>query len=151
MRNQAEVTTSQEDRERFIEVRKSEIHGNGLFATCDIPKDELVMVIEGELISREESLRREKEEGNFYIFWNGEHYIDTAGSGKIRHLNHDCHPDCEVMEAEGKGLCLVSARDIRVGEELTIDYGYKEIYESCNCPTCRSKKHSPTGSRPPVQ
>ena len=125
-----------EDYENFIEVRVSKIHGKGLFTTVDIPEESLVMVISGEVISEKECVRREDEEGNVYIFWNGDNYIDTFNTAKIKYINHNCDYNCDVIDGDGKSLILTAYRDIKAGEELTIDYGYDEIYEYCTCSLC---------------
>ena len=93
------------------------------------------MLIEGEVISEEECIRRE-EDGNVYIFWNEDSYIDTFNTKKIKYINHKCDFNCEVLEADNNGLMLAASRDIKAGEELTIDYGYDEIYEACRCSLC---------------
>lgn len=123
--------------ENCVEVRDSQIHGKGIFAASFVPKGELILVIEGEVIDGNECERREEEENNVYIFWNGDEcYIDTNKFGKIRYINHDCDPNCEVLDRDEESLNLVSARDIYPEEEITIDYGYDEIYEDCTCRTC---------------
>ncbi len=119
-----------------VEVRDSQIHGKGIFASTFIPKDELVMVIAGEVIDGYECERREEEENNVYIFWNGDTYIDTNKFGKIRFVNHDCDPNCEVMDRDEETLNLVAIKDICPDDEITIDYGYDEIYDGCTCKTC---------------
>lgn len=121
--------------EDYIEVRDSGIHGNGLFALTDIQADELVMTIQGEVISTEECIRREEEDQNVYIFWNGDNYIDASLTEKIKFINHDCEPNCYVDDY-GDTLALYTAREIKAGDELTIDYGYDEIYDQCNCKVC---------------
>ena len=122
--------------EKFVEVKDSEIHGFGIFTSVDIPKDTPIMVIEGEVISGEECERREDEEDNVYIFWNGDTYIDTAMTDKIKFINHNCDYNCEVEDRDENSLLLIADRDISAGEELTIDYGYEEIYENCQCSHC---------------
>lgn len=122
--------------DNFVTVKYSPIEGRGIFATTDIPRDELVMVISGEVISGEECERREEEENNVYIFWNGEYYIDTAKTDKIKFINHSCEPNCDVLDHDESTLNLVAKRNIKSGEELTIDYGYDEIYEMCRCEIC---------------
>ncbi|MCK5087840.1 MAG: SET domain-containing protein, partial [Melioribacteraceae bacterium] len=112
------------------------IEGKGIFAAEDIPSGKLVMVISGEVISGKECERREEEEDNVYIFWNGRYYIDTANTNKINNINHNCEPNCEVMDRDKESLNLVSIRNIKAGEEITMDYGYDEIYEICNCSVC---------------
>ena len=122
--------------ENFVEVQPSLIHGFGIFATIDIPKGTPIMIIEGEVISGEECERREEEENNVYIFWNGDDYIDTVKADKIKYINHNCDYNCEVLDRNEKSLLLVADRKITAGEELTIDYGYEEIYEKCRCSLC---------------
>lgn len=130
------------DWKKYVKVKKSSIHGKGIFSDTDIPKGELIMWIKGEVIDGDECLRREYEEDNVYIFWNGDTYIDTAKTRKIKYINHDCKPNCEVEDGDESSLKLVAAKNIKKGEELTIDYGYEEIYENCSCATCRKKKKS---------
>lgn len=97
------------------------------------------MWIKGEVIDGDECLRRENEEDNVYIFWNGDTYIDTANTKKIKYINHNCNPNCEVEDGDKKRLKLFAARKIKKGEELTIDYGYEEIYDGCKCSSCKGK------------
>ncbi|MEI7811319.1 MAG: SET domain-containing protein-lysine N-methyltransferase [Ignavibacteria bacterium] len=120
----------------FVEVRDSGIHGFGIFASGEIPENGLILIIEGEVISPEESIRRETDENNVYIFWNGSVCIDTILSDKIKYINHSCEPSCRILGRSKKSLRLVANRDILTGEEFTIDYAYKEIYEYCNCEKC---------------
>ncbi len=126
-----------EDYGNRIIVRDSNIHGMGIFTTSDIPKNSLIMIISGEVISGDECERREEEENNVYIFWNGDNYIDTSNTDKIKYINHKCDFNCDVIERDEESLYLTAYRDIKKGEELTIDYGYDEIYEYCNCTLCK--------------
>jgi SET domain-containing protein len=119
----------------IIEVKYSDIHGYGIFSRQFIPKDQKVLTITGEVIDLDECLKRE-EEGNVYIFWNGDNYIDVAKSDKIKYLNHHCDSNCTVIDGDEYSLNLISIRDIQPGEEITIDYGYDEIYEECRCSAC---------------
>ena len=122
-------------------LKPSEIHGTGLHTSVNIKEGALVAVITGEVIDADECVRREDEEDNVYIFYNGEDcYIDAEGNEMIRHLNHNCDYNCEVEDGDESYLLLVAARNISAGEELTIDYGYEEIYENCNCTKCKSRE-----------
>ncbi len=121
--------------EKFLYVTESGIHGAGLFSSVRISKDQEVLVIKGESISGDECERRE-EYGNVYIFWNGDTYIDTAMTDKIKFINHNCKYNCDVIDRDEESLFLIAARDIEPDEELTIDYGYEEIYELCCCEIC---------------
>lgn len=123
-----------------VSVKDSPLHGKGIFSNQFIPSDTLILVIKGEEIDGTECERRENEEANVYIFWNGDDsYIDTNNSDKIKFINHDCKPNCYVDNDEEDNLCLYALRDINKDEELTIDYGYDEIYENCNCSSCSNQ------------
>ena len=126
--------------ENFLVVKESSIHGRGIFTTTNIPADSVICKIEGEVIDETECVRREEEENNVYIFWNGDNYIDAADTALIKHLNHYCTPNCYVDDYDDSTLVLYAERDIMAGEELTIDYDYEEIYEYCNCEICSERK-----------
>lgn len=127
--------------EQAIIVKNSPIHGSGIFTSVDIPANTRIMKISGEIISGEECERREEEENNVYIFWNGDDsYIDTADSDKIKYINHRCDYNCDVIEGKNNDLYLTASRNISAGEELTIDYGYDEIYNYCSCLSCENKE-----------
>ena len=121
--------------ENLLIVKDSGIHGKGLFSTVDIAEGSKIFVIEGEAISEEECIKREAD-GNVYMFWNESNYIDTSMTNKIKYINHNCDCNCDVLENDEESLMLVAYRDIKAGEELTIDYGYEEIYELCQCNIC---------------
>ncbi|MCK9282180.1 MAG: SET domain-containing protein [Melioribacteraceae bacterium] len=124
-----------------VSIKDSPLHGKGIFSNVLIPADTLILVIKGEEIDGAECERRENNEDNVYIFWNGEDsYIDTNNSDKIKYINHDCKPNCYVDDDDDEGnLCLFALRDISKDEELTIDYGYDEIYDNCNCSSCSNQ------------
>jgi SET domain-containing protein len=125
------------DWEHAVKVKNSPIEGKGIFASKNIPMDELVMIIRGETITGKECERREEEDNNVYIFYNGRYYIDTINTKKIKYINHSCEPNCDVLGRDKDTLNLVSLNEIKKGEEITIDYGYDEIYEMCRCNKCK--------------
>ncbi|MBI2419418.1 MAG: SET domain-containing protein [Ignavibacteriales bacterium] len=126
--------------EQFLEAQQSAIEGMGLFTTVDIPEGAVFFEITGEIISEDECILREENDNNVYIFWNGDTYIDTVMTDKIKYINHNCDCCCEVVDNEDDRLYLKAIRGIKAGEELTIDYGYDEIYDMCNCPVCSDEK-----------
>jgi SET domain-containing protein len=130
--------------EKFVFVKESDIHGKGIFISTKVPKGEKLMEIKGDVIDGDECERREEEEDNVYIFWNGDDcYIDTSRTKKIKYINHDCDFNCDVVENERGGLMLIAYHTIEAGEELTIDYGYDDIYENCECNSCVADTESP--------
>lgn len=130
--------------EKFVFVKESDIHGKGIFISTKVPKGEKLMEIKGDVIDGDECERREEEEDNVYIFWNGDDcYIDTSRTKKIKYINHDCDFNCDVVENGRGGLMLIAYHTIEAGEELTIDYGYDDIYENCECNSCVAYTESP--------
>ena len=55
---------------------------------------------------------------------------------KIKYINHNCDFNCDIVDEGDYGLMLIAYKDIKAGEELTIDYGYEDIYEECACSLC---------------
>jgi hypothetical protein len=130
--------------EKFVFVKESDIHGKGIFISTKVPKGKKLMEIKGDVIDGDECERREEEEDNVYIFWNGDDcYIDTSMTKKIKYINHDCDFNCDVVENGRGGLMLIAYHTIETGEELTIDYGYDDIYENCECNSCVADTESP--------
>ncbi len=120
-------------------VKDSSVHGMGLFPTIDLKEGQVITVIKGEHINADECIKRE-DEGNVYIFYKDEdEYIDASMHSQLRYLNHSCNYNCDIDEDENGNLILFAASDIQSGEELTIDYGYEEIYKYCSCGDCENK------------
>ena len=128
----------------LCEVRGSEIHGRGVYATRDIPAEEKIIEYVGELIDKDESGQRgidqaEKAElhgdAAVYIFTVSKKY-DIDGNfpwNTARLINHSCEPNCEAWQT-GKRIHIHSLRDIKEGDELTFDYGFDiECYEDHPC------------------
>ena len=117
-------------------VKKSKVHGHGVFATKDIRKNTRVIQYIGEKVSRAEGNRRSEERikkylnskkmGSVYIFELNKNF-DLDGSplyNKARYINHSCDPNCEVDILDGK-IWISSMKKIKKGEELNYDYGYE--------------------------
>jgi len=125
--------------ENILAVKESPLHGKGLFASIDFKDGQSIAIINGELINADECVRRE-DEGNVYIFYkNDDEYIDASNHPLLKYLNHSCDYNCDIDEDENGNLVLFAAANINKGEEITIDYGYDEIYESCSCTDCENK------------
>jgi uncharacterized protein len=124
----------------MIIVKNSKIHGLGLFTSEKISAGEKILVIRGEVINGDECERRETEEDNVYIFWKDDNcYIDVSKTEEIKYINHNCDFNCDIIEGDDESLLLIAYRNILPGEELTIDYGYDEIYQYCRCSKCMSE------------
>ena len=113
---------------RRIEVRRSGVHGKGVFALVDIPKGERIIEYVGEIISWNEAQRRHPHDPSdpnhtFYFHIDEDHVIDALfGGNSSRWINHSCDGNCEADEVNGR-VFIRALRDIAPGEELNYDYG----------------------------
>lgn len=110
-----------------IAVRRSGIHGRGVFARHALREDETVCEYTGEIISEAEVARRCPEDmrglNHTFIFGVAhDHNIDGGARGDIaRWINHSCDPNCDTYEKD-KRIFIRAIRDIRPGEKLSYDY-----------------------------
>lgn len=137
------------------EVRRSNLHGNGVFAKRFIPKGTYILEYEGKHLTPDEADAQEPTDPNdpfhtfFFAISNGM-IIDGGQNGnESRFINHCCEPNCEGHENEqGTRVFIVALRDIAAGEELLYDYALtiddtitktlREQYAClCGVPSCR--------------
>ena len=111
-----------------IQVRRSGVHGKGVFALQDIAEGETVIEYVGEIISWDEAQDRHPHDPNdpnhtFYFHVNEDRVIDALyGGNSSRWINHSCDPNCEADE-ENDRIFIKAIRNIKAGEELNYDYG----------------------------
>lgn len=111
-----------------IEVRRSGVHGQGVFALTDIARGERIIEYLGEVISWDEAQRRHPHDPQdpnhtFYFHIDDEHVIDALHHGNdARWINHSCEPNCRADEEDGR-IFITARRRIKAGEELNYDYG----------------------------
>lgn len=127
-----------------VEVRPSEIHGKGVFATAPIRRGQVVAVWGGLLFDRAE-VRAGLAGPLGYAELEGGLYLGAPGStrGPDDLMNHSCDPNLWMQDA----VTLTARRDINIDEELTVDYALFEADEDwsaqwdCSCGTlvCRRK------------
>jgi uncharacterized protein len=144
---------------RRIAVRRSGVHGKGVFAEGPIKAGERLLEYKGERISWKEALRRhphDPKEPNhtFYFALEDGRVIDGKVDGNsARWINHSCAPNCEAEEVDGR-VYIHALRDIDEDEELFYDYGLvidarqtkklKREYECrCGARKCRGTMLAP--------
>jgi len=137
----------------LIEVRRSGVHGLGVFAAKSIKKGDRIIEYVGERVSHDEADRRyEVKDANdshtFLFIVDSKTVIDAGTDGNdARFFNHSCDPNCEST-VEKKRVFIEAIRDIEPGTELTYDYQiYREEGDpenidevfACRCgfPNCR--------------
>ena len=144
---------------RRIQVRRSGVHGKGVFALQDITVGDLVAEYVGEIISWDEAQERhphdpQQPNHTFYFHVDADRVIDANfGGNASRWINHACEPNCETDERGGR-IFIIALRDIAQGEELNYDYGLmlEERYTPklkaeypcwCGAPSCRGTLLAP--------
>ena len=93
----------------LVTVKKSKIHGRGLFAKIDIKAGEIIGEVEG---------KPTKNDGP-YVLW-----LNNAGRGFevsciLKYINHNQEANACYYD----DLTVVALRDIKKGEEITHNYG----------------------------
>lgn len=144
---------------RRIQVRRSGVHGKGVFALRPLKKGEVVIEYKGEVIDWQEALRRHPHDPKdpdhtFYFHVDEKNVIDAKyGGNAARWINHACAPNCEADEVDGR-IFIKALRAIKPGEELFYDYGLiidekytpklkKQFACHCGAKTCRGTMLSP--------
>ena len=157
--SESNLTTSD-----LIEVRRSDVHGLGVFAAKRIAKGTRIIEYVGERVSHDEADRRyEEKDANdshtFLFIVDSKTVIDAGVDGNdARFFNHSCDPNCEST-VEKRRVYIEAIRDIEPGAELTYDYQIQredddpdnidEVF-ACRCgfPQCRGTMLWPTERKP---
>ena len=112
---------------RRTQVRKSNVHGKGVYAVLPIAEGENVLEYKGEIITWRKALARHPHDPSqpnhtFYFHLDDGHVIDAKYDGNsARWVNHSCEPNMEACQ-DGYRVFLKALRDIDPGEELFYDY-----------------------------
>ena len=141
------------------EVRRSPVHGNGVFATRDIEAGERIIEYTGRRIDWPEALRRTAAADGpvnhtFYFSLADGNVIDGGDHGNdARWINHACGPNCEAYEEDGR-VFIHALHQLEAGEEL--NYNYALVYEErhtakvkqsfaclCGTPECQGTMLAP--------
>jgi SET domain-containing protein len=117
-----------------LRLGRSKIHRWGLYATEFIPARRKVMEYTGERINRRETKRRADLSNMIYLFTLDKYWtIDgSVGGSGAQYINHCCEPNLVARIVKGHILYL-SLRDIKPGEELTVDYHFDKKVEKVPC------------------
>ncbi len=132
-----------------LTVAESPINGRGCFATAFFPKGRKIAEYAGERIARREVARRTRRRRKLRIcgidsYWS----IDgSVGGNGTHYINHSCEPNSYLKTLYGH-LLFIALRDIRPGEEITVDYilTHHSDRKKCRCqsPSCRGTINRPT-------
>jgi SET domain-containing protein len=130
------MNTKEGNMNSYVEVRTSQLHGNGVFAKQEIPKGTKIIQYIGNKITKEEGSKKEQQSMELlktnadaprtYIFELNEHY-DLDGdipNNDAKFINHSCDPNCEV-DIINDEIWIFAIKDIHKGEELSFNYGFE--------------------------
>jgi SET domain-containing protein len=134
---------------RRTTVRRSTVHGRGLFAATDFAAGDVVTDYRGTVVDWEEASESwtPPEPGHTFLFDIGDGLVIDGGrrGNSARWLNHSCEPNCEA-EVIGRRIVITALEDIPAGTELFLDYrlevdpadaGAPEYACACGTPGCR--------------
>jgi SET domain-containing protein len=139
--------------EPIVRVRRSKIHGRGVYATRTIRKGTRIIEYVGERLSHDAAddryADRGPDDGHTFLFIVDDDTVVDAGVGgnAARYINHKCDANCEP-NIEGGRIFIDAIRTIRPGEELGYDYSLTwvstddpeelKLYDCrCGAPNCR--------------
>ncbi|MCE2868550.1 MAG: SET domain-containing protein-lysine N-methyltransferase [Xanthomonadaceae bacterium] len=120
-----------------FEVRRSKIHGSGVFAAKNIKKGEFIIEYKGLLRSHQEvdaAYDGENETGHTFLFTLNEDFVVDANikGNEARWINHSCDPNCDSEHVDAVDgdkskdrIEIKALRDIKAGEELSYNYGIR--------------------------
>lgn len=144
---------------RRLVLRRSPIHGNGVFATVGLPAGIALVEYRGRRMTHAQADRLyadTADSGHTFLFVLDDRWLIDAnvGGNVARWINHGCEPNCQAVihpsandNPREQTVMIESIRPIRPGDELTYDYGIvleerhtpelKRIW-SCRCgsPRC---------------
>lgn len=116
----------------LIEIKKSDIHGMGLFAKENISWGTFIIEYSGEKITKKESARREKfcnSINTTYLFELDDNCdLDgMIGGNESKFINHSpINPNVCAIRRNGK-IELYAYDNIKKGDELLLDYDQRKI------------------------
>ncbi|HXI12376.1 MAG TPA: SET domain-containing protein [Thermoanaerobaculia bacterium] len=127
-----------------FKVRRSSIHGRGLFSLSRLPARKKIGELEGDLITQREARRRAKTLRCIAIveFEDGMALDASSARNGFERINHSCTPNTYLRRFMHR-VEFYSLRAIEPGEELTCNYGetHHDGKLPCRCGSerCRGK------------
>ncbi|CAD6558395.1 hypothetical protein LMG28727_06619 [Paraburkholderia kirstenboschensis] len=112
---------------RRVTVRKSSVHGRGVFALQAIGAGQRILEYRGEVTSWRQASARQRRSGvpgHTFIFGlaDGRVIDGSIGGNSARWLNHSCQPNCEAIEDARGRVFIETIRNVEAGDELFIAY-----------------------------
>jgi len=151
----------------MLSVRRSRLHGRGVFALRRIRKGTRIIEYLGDRVSHREADRRYEHKSSqdnhtFLFIVDRSVVIDGGANGNdARFINHSCDPNCEST-IDDRRVFIEAIRTIQAGDELTYDYqigrdkgdppDVDEIFGCrCGAAVCRGSMLWPPRRKPRLQ
>lgn len=119
-------------------VVKRTTTGLGVITLEPIPADKKIIEYVGPVLTNAEA---DEKGGKYLLTMDKKYVIDgSPRSNTARYINHSCRPNAKAYTT-GVRVWIWSLRQIKAGEEITINYG-KEYFDEhirphgCKCPKC---------------
>ena len=155
-RTRSRAANSKNGVSEYLKVRKSTVHGRGVFTTRPIRKRAFIIEYTGRRILWSDVPEDLDDPRTYYFGLDDETKVidPTVGGNEARWINHSCDPNCKAIEDSRGRVFIEALRDIHAGEELFYDYRLtidvprtKEIEDEsiCHCgsPYCRGNMLEP--------
>ena len=115
-------------RSKPYSVRRSEIHGRGVFASRTIRRGTVIIEYRGVRTTWDDASDRQDANASdpqhtFIFATNDGRVIDASRRGNAaRWINHSCVPNCQTFEDDEGRVFIEAKQTIHAGDELTYDY-----------------------------
>ena len=116
----------------FLTIAPSPSRGRGVFTTQAIAKGTTIEIAPVIVLTKEHRIIVEQTLLYDYIFeWGEDHKSAAVALGYVSIYNHSIHPNCVYeMDYENETISIITLKDIKVGEELFINYNAEVDQES---------------------
>ncbi len=115
---------------------KRTVTGLGLFALIPFPANKKIIEYIGPIITCEAA---DKSRSKYLFELDDRRTIDGSSRKNLaRYINHSCEPNAQAFTT-GKRIWIWLLRNLKAGEEITINYGeqYMDTHiKRCRCEPC---------------
>lgn len=126
---------------RNLAIRKSQIHGYGVFACKPFKKGDYIATVMGSRIEYKSYFRGQSNRYANWIGYDKDRWIDPVD--EFQYINHSSNPNAGLRG--GDPLKAYALRDIGIDDEVTIDYSTIEADEEFYF---ENLEHESSGYRP---